>query len=467
MVASDVVQGGVLATGRFWANMILDPLDCMARLGIARSTARVMRVGRDGARRRQFLYLTGTRLVAPVLLDPEGFRTSNVPRRAHGGGAQARLRRGLIGSQDAEHKHYRAVFQAATGMSMQAEFAASVGRQVAGVLRDTPDDRPTDLAAHCNDLVLRHSIIGMYQEADITEALAIGRAIVRWIDLAYAPATLAFPVRLPGTPYARFMQSAEALEAAILRWTAARSGMDPQRDLLSRFVNGPDEHGQALSPERLVGQIATLVAASFSSSAAALTWTLFLLMQNPKIAHAVCDEIEGSGFDPLAAAERALDLPLLDQVCSESMRLFTPVPYQMRRVIGDRVVAGIPVRRDDVVVLGCWAHNRLAEVFSEPAAFRPERWADGRHGGFDSLTFSGGPRRCVGFNLAMIMIKVTLAGILATRRPRLVRGTRIDMRVAITLRARAPIPVVMARRDADFERVPVHGSVTRLYDQVA
>jgi cytochrome P450 len=135
----------------------------------------------------------------------------------------------------------------------------------------------------------------------------------------------------------------------------------------------------------------------------------------------------------------------------------------MRRVTSDAEAAGVALRRGDVIVLGCWGHNRLADVFTDPASFRPERWAASDFGTYDSLTFSAGPRRCVGFSLAMIMIKVTLATILASRRPRIVPQTRIDMRVAINLRSRGPIPVVMARRDQDFQHAAVSGTVTRLY----
>jgi len=192
-------------------------------------------------------------------------------------------------------------------------------------------------------------------------------------------------------------------------------------------------------------------------------WTLFLLMQHPAVAQALCDEIDGSGIDPVSEGQRLRDLPLLDQVWQESLRLFTPVPYQIRRVTAPGEVAGMPAGRDDLVVIGCLGNNRLADVFEEAARLRPERWANHRFGGFDCLTFSAGPRRCVGSSLAEIMVKVTLAAILRSRRPQLVPGTRIDLRVAVTLRPRAPIPVVMARRDRAFQAVPVAGTIRRLY----
>ena len=65
----------------------------------------------------------------------------------------------------------------------------------------------------------------------------------------------------------------------MLAWAGQRRGMDAKRDLLSMFVNGPDENGKPLSDDRLVGHIMTLYASSFSSSVATLIWSVFVLMQ--------------------------------------------------------------------------------------------------------------------------------------------------------------------------------------------
>ena len=458
-----LAKSGFLDAARFGAGMVLDPIAAMRRAGTETAQAKVMKFGLDPARNRKFIYLTGARNVAPVLLDAETFQTSNVSRRARGGGAQSRLRRGLIGAQGAEHRHYRAAFIAETGKTMRERFTGAVARHIDQALGGLPADRPIDLIAFINDLVRSYSVFGMYHESDIALALKIGRDVTEWMDLAYSPGTIAFPFRLPGTPFARFMRKSEELEQALLEWASSRRDMDPSRDLLSRFVNGPDENGGPLTPGRLAGHVMNLYAASFSSSAASLIWILYLLMQHPDIAHSLCHEIEGSGMDPMSGGQDLLALPLLDQVCKEAMRLFTPVPYQVRRVTRDAEAAGIPVRRKDVIVIGTWAHNRLADVYIEPARFWPERWAASKAGEFDCLTFSAGPRRCVGYLLAQIMIKVTVWSLLRQRHPRVVPHTRIDTRVAINLRSRQPIPVIMAPRDQPFRRAPVTGTVERIY----
>lgn len=454
-------RGGTLEAWRFGAGMVIDPLQAMLRAGTATGQARELVLWRSRSGARRFLYLTGADRVAPVFLDPTTFQTSNVTRRMPGGGAQARLRRGLIGAQGAEHRHYRLAFEEETGPPMRERFANDVARTAARLLRDVPADRPVDLIGLLNDMVRYYSVIGMYRDDDIETALDLGREITRWIDMAYEPGVTLFPLRVPGTPYDRFLRQSDRVEAALLAWTAGRRGQDMHRDLLSRFVNGPDENGRPLTEDRLAGHVTNLYAASFSSSVTSICWTLFLLMQHPEVARDVCDEI--AGIDVVSDPMSVLSRPLLDRVVKEGMRLFTPVPYQVRRLSADAELAGIRLRRKDTVVIGAWAHNRLADVWVAADRFRPERWDGRKLGEFDYLTFSAGPRRCVGFFLAQIMVKLTLATILQERRPRLAPGIRVDTRVAINLRAKGPIPVVMAGRDAAFQRVEVSGTVNRVF----
>ena len=145
------------------------------------------------------------------------------------------------------------------------------------------------------------------------------------------------------------------------------------------------------------------------------------------------------------------------------MRLFTPVPYQVRRVARAAQPVGADLKEDDRILIGSWATNRLASVYADAERFKPDRWIETDSNNYDYPTFNAGPRRCVGYGLAMIMVKITLASILMKRRPNLVPNTRIDTKVAVTLRSRQPIRVVMSNRNAKIVRTDVHGTVSDLY----
>lgn len=457
------ITGDFVSTLSFIASMAADPMHRMRAMGLDSPSAVMMNRGLSPSHSRSLVYLTGGENVRPILENPGTFLTANVPLRSSRHGAQARLRRGLIGSQGAEHAHYRASFLAQTGKSMMAEFIVGVARHIDAVLAGLTASEPVDLVTFINDLVRHYAVVTMFKEDNQELALEIGREITAWIDLGYNPANFLFPVSLPGLPHARYRNAADRLERKILQWVDLRRGMDPGRDIISMFVNGPDENGQPLTPDRLTGQILTIYAAAFSSSVAGILWSIFMLMQHPQIARNLCDELDGSGIDPRTDGVKLLELPLLDRVVKESMRLFTPVPYQVRRVAEDAQANGIELKAKDYIVVGSWATNRLASVYSEAEFFRPDRWLRSRPNPYEYLVFSAGPRRCVGYGMAMIMVKVTLASILLQRRPSLQPDTRIDMRVAVTLRSRQPIPVTFADRTTEFRCAPVRGSVTAMY----
>ena len=101
--------------------MATDPIRSMRALGLEAPTAALFTMGPDRYRSLRILYVAGGENVRPVFTDLQTFHTSNPPMRYPGGGAPARLRRGLIGNQGAEHAHYRGAFTAQTGSAKSAE----------------------------------------------------------------------------------------------------------------------------------------------------------------------------------------------------------------------------------------------------------------------------------------------------------------------------------------------------------
>ncbi|MBY0382637.1 MAG: cytochrome P450 [Xanthobacteraceae bacterium] len=443
-------------------SMAREPLRCMRHMGLESPSAVAMQGAPSGKGRRLF-YLTGGENVRPIYNNPHTYFTSNVPLRAPGGGAQSRLRRGLIGAQGEEHKHYRAAFTAHAGRAMMTEFASDVATHASRWLEAIPVGTPVDLVTQISDLVRYYSVAMMFKDDDPEAAINIGRKITAWIELGYNAKNVLFPVNIPGSPYAQYRKISEELELDLIKWADARRGLSAKRDILSMFVNGPDESGQPLSDDRLAGHIATIYAAAFTSSVSALIWAVFLLAQHPTIAHDLCDEITGAGIDPATDGMRLLELPLLDRVLKESMRLFTPVPYQVRRVTADTRANDISYAHRDIIVIGAWATNRLRSVYRDADSFQPERWLTNDANNYDYLVFSAGPRRCVGYALAQIMVKITLATILMRRHPTLIAGQRIDTKVAVTLRTKQPIMALFNDATRHFERQPVEGSAANLY----
>ena len=148
---------------------------------------------------------------------------------------------------------------------------------------------------------------------------------------------MALPINLPMTAYGQIVRDAEKLERRILRWVAAKRGRPDERDLASIIVNTPDADGNQPDDASIVAHVASLFALSSEGSQSALVWTLVLLAQHPRITAALRDELNNKLGGASPALDKAGELPYLDAVVKESMRILPPVPLQIRVAQRDAV----------------------------------------------------------------------------------------------------------------------------------
>jgi cytochrome P450 len=129
-------------------------------------------------------------------------------------------------------------------------------------------------------------------------------------------------------------------------------------------------------------------------------------------------------------------------VILETLRLYPPVWMFDRRALGPDDLGGTPVRRGDLVIFCPYALHRLPELWSDPEAFRPERFEPGREeqkNKFAYLPFSAGPRICLGASFAMIESQIIVGTLLARFRVRLADPGPLEPEPRVTLRTSRPV----------------------------
>src|SRR5438477_12752353 len=107
--------------------------------------------------------------------------------------------------------------------------------------------------------------------------------------------------------------------------------------------------------------------------------------------------------------DRMQELPLLDAIIKESMRLFPPVAMQIRRASHATSVGDYPVPERTRIVLSALMINRLPNLYPDPDRFKPERWAGIKPSAFEYAVFSAGPRICPGQWFGLNVLKAALA----------------------------------------------------------
>jgi cytochrome P450 len=121
---------------------------------------------------------------------------------------------------------------------------------------------------------------------------------------------------------------------------------------------------------------------------------------------------------------------ILDAYINEAMRLEPPIPYQNQRIVppGGVTFSDIFIPEGTHVRTALYTIARLATNFSDPNAFRPERWITGKRDPGEkfnakaSIPFIQGPYHCVGRNFAMAEMRWTVATLIKRYNMRLMDG---------------------------------------------
>jgi cytochrome P450 len=174
-----------------------------------------------------------------------------------------------------------------------------------------------------------------------------------------------------------------------------RRRADPPDDVLGRILRAnPGKHGADVAGELLV-----LLAAAQEPPAVALTRVLDRLARAPEL-----------------AARYGADR---DAIVSETLRLHPPAVAGLRRLAEPRAVAGHRLPAGVVTMVPIPLLHRDARLFSDPDAFRPERWRSAAPSVY--LPFGDGARRCLGEHLAHAYFAAIVPAILQRVRLRALR----------------------------------------------
>lgn len=188
-------------------------------------------------------------------------------------------------------------------------------------------------------------------------------------------------------------------------------------DLLSLLLAARDDDGQPMTESQLLDECLTLLVAGHETTAVALTWALALLTRHPDVLGQLQAELDSTLHGAPVTFADLKNLPYLEMVVKETLRLYPPAWSFSRTPLADFTVRGETFRKGDILMISPYVMHRSAHYFADPDAFRPARFAaDDAPGApahpYAYLPFGGGPRICVGNQFALLEMRVILATLL-------------------------------------------------------
>jgi cytochrome P450 len=251
------------------------------------------------------------------------------------------------------------------------------------------------------------------------EATRIGTALNTLFSVNSSPRRL-FPLlrALPTRANRSYTRSVRQLDEVVYGLIARRRAeLGESIDLLSMLLNARDEDGGRMSDLQVRDESVTLLLAGHETTALALTWTLYLLAQNPEAAAQLAAELDATLGGRAPTLNDVPRLTFTAKVLKESMRLYPPAWGVVRMCPAECTLAGYRIPKRASVIVSQWVMHRDPRYFAEPTRFDPARWTESFESDlprFAYFPFGGGARLCIGAAFATMEATLMLA-ILAQR----------------------------------------------------
>lgn len=216
----------------------------------------------------------------------------------------------------------------------------------------------------------------------------------------------------------RYQRMRIEAEKVILRHieTRRKEGIG-ETDFLQLMMHTPyHDTGKTMTEDQVMIETLQLMVAGNETSSIALTWIFYLLGRHPQYISLVREEIASViGNDPVGF-ENLHELHLTLRVVDEALRLYPPFWMIDRIALENDEICGIRIPSGMLVVPYIYGAHRNPAIWSNPEIFDPDRFSPERcdkRQRFGYLPFGGGPRLCIGQNMAMVQILLIVVTIVA------------------------------------------------------
>jgi cytochrome P450 len=210
--------------------------------------------------------------------------------------------------------------------------------------------------------------------------------------------------------------------------STAKDTGDPtqsHRDFLARFLEAKKEYPDIVNDNQVFSYTVSNMNAGSDTTAISLRAILYYTLKSPRVLAKLYEELTTAYQErrislPISWKQSQEELPYLDAVIKEALRLHPAVGLLLERIVptgGLQLPNGGPfLPAGTIVGANPWIIHRHSIFGQDVESFVPERWlqVDGesetafhtrrQHMFRATFTFGAGPRTCIGKNISLLEI---------------------------------------------------------------
>ena len=288
-------------------------------------------------------------------------------------------------------------------------YAQVIVQEVEQMIAEWGDSGEIDLLEFMKELTIytsSHCLLGDEFRYELNEEFA---KIYHDLEKGVNPLAFVFPY-LPLPVFRRRDKARVKLQALVTEIIAKRAQKsEKSEDAFQLLIDASYDDGSRLSAHEITGMLIGTIFAGHHTTAGTAAWTLLELAKRPEHLNRVLKELDQHfGVDGEVTFQSLREIPILENVIKEVLRLHPPLIFLIRKVMKDFHFKGYTVKAGKYVCASPRVSHRIADIFPEPEKFDPDRYLEDRQEDalpFSWIAFGGGKHKCTGNAFAMLQLK--------------------------------------------------------------
>lgn len=371
--------------------------------------------------------------------------------------AKPLLGKGLLTSEGDLWARQRQLLQTAFHSQRLAHFSDTMVSLTQAMLKRWKEyaetGQPLDVAQEMVRLTLNilGSTLFHFNFSSIGETFSSDlNVLTDWVMLRLT-SIIRIPLYIPTTRNLHARKALQRLDriARLIIQGSQQQRTDKHGDLISLLLNKPDADQQGLDEKQIRDEVMTFLLSGHETTAAAISWTLYLLAQHPEAWERLRDEVEKVLAGAAPSQFELQQLSYTRMVIEESLRLYPPVWLIPRQAIADDEISGYKIPANSNILFSVYSLHRHPNFWPNPERFDPERFTTEKASArayCSYLPFGAGPRSCLGGRFGMMEATIILAMIAQKYHLNLVSDHSVKPEASLTLHPRPGLLMKILKR---------------------